>query len=421
MRRIVYFLVGLVFVAPAQRVTAQQPASDSTRAALFVFLDCNGPNCDFDHFRREITWVNWARDREDSDIHLLITTEDTGGGGDRYTLDYIGRGTFGGVQKSRFYVSDPDDTDAEVRDALTRAIALGLVQYAETTSLASQLQIVYDQPETGAVQREEDDPWNLWVFRIGVDGSIEGEAQERAYSLDASFRADRVSENLKINFEVQGEYQREEFDELDEGQTFVNTSGEYDASLLVVWSLNERWSVGALTEITRSTFVNRDLGVAVGPAIEYNIFPYTESTRRALTFRYSVEFTAFDYELVTVEGRLDEAVLRHSLVVAADVQQPWGEIRGEVEGIQYLNDPATHRINTELRLEYRLFRGFGLDVSARVSRIKDQFFLPAGERTPEEILLRRRQRETNFRFDIGLGFSYRFGSRFANIVNPRLN
>jgi len=40
--------------------------------------------------------------------------------------------------------------------------------------------------------------------------------------------------------------------------------------------------------------------------------------------------------------------------------------------------------------------------------------------TEEEILLRRRQRETDFRFDAGVGLSFQFGSKFANIVNPRM-
>ena len=91
-----------------------------------------------------------------------------------------------------------------------------------------------------------------------------------------------------------------------------------------------------------------------------------------------------------------------------------------MEGIQYLHDPATHRINTDINVEWRLFRGFSLDVWGDFSRIKDQFYLPSGGLTPEEVLLRRRARESNYSYDIGLDFSYRFGSKFANIVNPRM-
>lgn len=402
-------------------VAGQETATDTTTQTVLVFLDCNAHNCDFDHFRREITWVNWVRDRQDADLHLLVTAQQTGGGGWQYTLDYLGRRSFEGVTKTKVFISDPDDTDTEIRDGLTRSIAVGLVQFVEATPLEPRLRVVYEAPEIAVLQREENDPWNLWVFRIGGEGSVDGESQQRGYSIEGYASADRVSEDFKINFGLSAEYDHEEFDELEDGVTFVNTSQDYAADLLMVWSMGAHWSAGGRTHVNRSTFLNRDLAVFAGPALEYDIFPYNESTRRAITFLYSVELASFDYELVTVEGKTKEVLPRHSLLISAAVQQPWGEIFGSVEGIQYLHDPATHRINTELDIEYRLFRGLDLEISAEFSRIKDQFYLPATDLTPEEILVRRRQRETDYRFDFGIGFSYRFGSKFANIVNPRMD
>jgi hypothetical protein len=415
---VIAFAVGL---SAPHTVVAQAPEQPEVPQALSVFMDCNARNCDSDHFRREITWVNWMRDRQDGDLHLLITSQQTGGGGTRYTLDYLGRGPLEGVEKSLSYVSDADDTDSEVREGLTRTIALGLVQFVETTPVAPRLRVVYAPTETSVIRRDERDPWNLWVFRVGADGSIEGDSLERGYSLESSASADRVSEDMKINVRVSGDYNRDEFDDLEEGEKYVNTSEDYSASVLTVWSLTDRWSLGGRADASRSTFLNNDLTVSGGPTVEYNIFPYRESTRRSITFRYSIEVAAFNYGQVTVEGKLNEVLPRHSLMIAAALQQPWGEIFGSVEGIQYFHDLATHRINTNLDVEYRLFRGLSLDVSGRFSRIKDQFYLGAEDLTPEEILLRRLERETPYRFEIGIGFSYRFGSKFANIVNPRMS
>jgi hypothetical protein len=86
-----------------------------------------------------------------------------------------------------------------------------------------------------------------------------------------------------------------------------------------------------------------------------------------------------------------------------------------------LHDPKVHSINTFAFFEYRLFRGLNFNLSGSFSRIKDQFYLPAEGLTDEEILLRRRARETDYRFSTRVGFSYRFGSKFANIVNPRMD
>ncbi|UCC85204.1 MAG: hypothetical protein JSW46_09935 [Gemmatimonadota bacterium] len=400
-------------------VAAQEPEADSAVQALSVFLDCNGRNCDFDHFRREITWVNWVRDRRDSDVHLLVTTQRTGGGGQHYTLDYLGQGVYAGLEKSLSYISDPDDTDAEVRDGLTQTIALGLVQFVETTALAPRLRVVYQAPEVAVVQREEQDPWNLWVFRLSFDGSLEGEELDNRYSISGGASADRVAEDLKVNFDLHGRYSRREIDFEEEGIE-VYEDWDYSANLLTVWSLSDHWSAGGTAGANASTRVNRDLALTAGPAIEYNIFPYHESTRRQLTFRYAIEAAAFWYMERTVEGKWSEVLPRHSLVIGAAVQQPWGEINGSLRGTQYLHDLETHSITAFAELEYRLFRGFNFDIDVQVSRVKDQFYLSAAGIDPEDVYLRRRARETNFRYELGIGFSYRFGSKFANVVNPRM-
>jgi len=413
------FLPILGLASLATDLNAQDMTASRRSDAIFVFEDCNAPNCDFDHFRREITWVNWVRDRRDADVHLLVTSQSTGGGGREYTIDYVGRRGFEGATKSLSYISNPNDTDAEVREGLTRTIALGLVQFVESTSLAPRLRVVYEQPEVPLLGQEEHDPWNLWVFRLSGNGSIEGEQTESGYSLRGSASADRVSEELKVQFGLSGRYNHTETD-LEEGDRYVYTSEDYTASLLMAWSLGPHWSLGGNANANRSTYFNRDLAVAVGPTVEFNIFPYSESTRRSITFRYSLEVASFNYELETVEGKTKEILPRHTLLISSAVQQPWGEVFGAVEGIQYLHDPKTHRINVNLNLEYRLFRGLNLDLFGSFSRIKDQFYLPAAELTQEEILTERRQRETDYRFDFGAGFSYRFGSKFANIVNPRM-
>jgi len=411
---------ALFTILLAASLAAQEPPAATTTQSLSVFLDCNGRNCDRDHFRREIAWVNWARDRNDGDVHLLITTQATGGNGSQYTLDYIGLSNFDGVDKSLSYTSEANDTDAEVRDQLTQTIALGLVQYAENTSAAPRLQISYRPLRAGApTQVDEDDPWNLWMFRVSVNGNIEGEAAQSSYSFGGSGSADRVTEDLKINLDLRGEYEHETYETTD-GSENSYVDEDYSANLLMVWSLGNNWSAGGKANASRSTYENRDLALSIGPAIEFNFFPYSESTRRSVTLRYSVEVVSFNYEEITVEGEMEEVLPRHSLILSSAVQQPWGDINGSVEAIQYLHDLATHRINVSGRIEYRIFRGLNLTLGGSFSRIKDQFYLSAAGIEDDDILLERLDRETDFSYDVRAGFSFVFGSKFANIVNPRM-
>lgn len=398
---------------------AQEPAP--AEEALSVFLDCQTRHCDFDHIRREVDFVNWVRDREDAGVHVLITAEATGGGGRAFSLAFLGRRGFAGRADTLAYTSRNTDTDAEVRDGLTRTIALGLVRYAAQTAVAPRLHVAY-APLTGAVVQAApaDDPWNFWTFRVGLNGSVEGEAQQDEWSVRGSVSASRTTEASKIQVGASGRYNREAF-VLEDSSTFVNISERYSADVLAVWSMGPHWSVGVAADANRSTFSNQDLSVSGGPAIEYNIFPYAQSTRQQLSILYRVEGSAFDYQETTVAGRLSELRARHRLTVSAAVRQHWGQVHGSVQGTQYFHDLGVHRIDTFGGVELRLFRGFTFNAFVEFSRIKDQFSLPAAGLTEEEILVQRRERETDFRFDLNLGFSFRFGSKYANVVNPRMN
>ncbi|MEA2104866.1 MAG: hypothetical protein U9P79_09545 [Candidatus Cloacimonadota bacterium] len=54
-----------------------------------------------------------------------------------------------------------------------------------------------------------------------------------------------------------------------------------------------------------------------------------------------------------------------------------------------------------------------------ISRVHDQISLPAGDVTPEELLLKQRELETQYTYWGSIGLTYSFGSIYNNIVNPR--
>ena len=419
------FVVGLVLawlLTPG--VVSAQEAPVPSAEGLMVFFDCNAfMFCDFDHTRREIPFVNWVRDRQDADVHVLITQQQTGGGGWEMTLAFIGLGDHMGKEDTLLYVSDPTDTRAEVRDGLTQTLRLGLVRFVAPTAIGPRLQITYRPPQLAAdapaLGTEVHDPWDYWTFRIGANGSMSGEQLQSGYSVSGNASANRTTEDLKVSIGTYGRYSKNEW-ELSDGSIYENIQESYSASVLAVWSLGDHWSFGATADADRSTQRNLDFGTSAGPALEYNIFPYDESTRKAITFLYTAELATFNYEDSTVNGKLSEVLPRHRLSIGASVTQPWGNVYGSAGATQYLHDLAVHRIDTFAGFRIRLFRGLEFNASGNFSRIKDQFYLPAEGLTDEEILTRRRARETDYRFRFSMGFSFRFGSKFANVVNPRM-
>jgi hypothetical protein len=318
------------------------------------------------------------------------------------------------------YVSANTDTETEIRDGLVQTVKLGLMPFVAGTPVAHRLHITYEPPPVAQVGAPLEDPWNLWVFTTSVNGSLNGESEYRYLSGNASISANRTAENVKLNFRVSGRYSRSETDVPELDTTYVYTQERYTFSGLAVWSLSDHWSAGIQTSAEKYTYLNQDLALQAGPAIEYDIFPYAESTRRQVTFLYRVGVAAYNYSDVTVFDKTSEVRPIHNAEISAGIQQPWGNVNVSLEAFQFLHDLGQHRIDLFGSLGIRLFRGLNFNIFGEVSRVKDQLYLSGAGLTPEERLLRVRAFETDFYYYGSIGFSYRFGSKFANVVNPRM-
>src|SRR5512136_3185736 len=88
-------VLPVVLAASPQSQAAQANIDELKKTALKVFLDCD--SCDLEYIKTEITFVNYVRDRNEAQVHILITTQSTGGGGREYTLSFSGQHEFRGV------------------------------------------------------------------------------------------------------------------------------------------------------------------------------------------------------------------------------------------------------------------------------------------------------------------------------------
>jgi hypothetical protein len=212
---------------------------------------------------------------------------------------------------------------------------------------------------------------------------------------------------------------RQRFDVADD-ETVTPRSHTLSLRGLAVRSLTDHWSTGVTGSALRSSFLNYRLRTRFGPGVEYDVFPYSESTRRLLTIFYSVGLQTLAYREETLLGHLTEVRPDHQLQATLTLLQPWGTAFVGAGASQYLTMTRSYRLTAEASLDVRLSRGLAFDVSTHISQRRDQINLPRGDATDEEILLQLRELETDYEYGIAVGFSYTFGSIFNNVVNPRL-
>ena len=84
--------------------------------------------------------------------------------------------------------------------------------------------------------------------------------------------------------------------------------GDWSLDSLVVKSLGEHWSAGFTSALTSSTYSNQRRVANFNPAIEYDFFPYSESSQRSLTIQYAAGPSHYEYAEITIYGKLAETM-----------------------------------------------------------------------------------------------------------------
>ncbi len=409
-------LSSLPAPAPAQQSPAPPPP-------LRVFLDCEVTGCDPNYFRTEIPFVDYVRDRQDAQLHILATSETTGGGGEAYVLDFIGKRDLSALADTVRFSVPQGSTQDDRRKQISRALKLGLMRFVLRTGDISRFNVTYaaPAPATAALAvAPTTDRWNYWVFRSRAGSNFNGEKTQRSVNLNGSQSANRTTEALKIRLSLNGGYNESKFT-FGNGSRFANYAHSYGASELVVKSAGPHWSIGQRSSVSASTFLNQKLAVRSGPAVEYDLFPYKESSRRQLTFQYSAGLSSVRYQDTTIFGKISETHPEQSLVTSLGLTQPWGSVTAVLTGASYLDDLSKNRLELFNSADVRIFKGLSFNLFLSTALIRDQLYLRKGGATDQEVLTRRRQLATSYRYFGGFGLTYTFGSIFNSIVNTRFD
>ena len=372
--------------------------------------------CNKDFIKIEIEFVNYVRDRQEADIHILITSQRTGGGGREYTLAFIGQRDFAGVNDTLLFVSDQTDSDDDTRIKLVDILKLGLVRYIARTPLRESLVVSFKQSAVNS-QQQIMDKWNKWVFSIDMNTFLNGQQTTTSLFFWGSLSARRVTEEWKSEISTNMNYSEDNFKFNGTTITSISRSKSFDS--YVVKSVTDHWSFGISTEYYSSTFSNIDHNAKMQAGIEYNIYPYSESTRREFRFTYLIGPQFRNYTEETIFLKTEEKLLEEEFSISLELIKTWGTLNGTLEASHFFHDFSKNKLQLFGNLSLKIVNGLSFRMNGRISRVRNQLSLPKGSLSIDDVLLRRKELKTQYNYWGSVGLSYSFGSIYSPIVNPR--
>ncbi|MFT6808592.1 MAG: hypothetical protein ACJA01_001818 [Saprospiraceae bacterium] len=382
-----------------------------------VFLDCQ-TNCFTNFLRQEIQYINYVRDRQDADIYILATFQNASAGAREIQLIYLYEGFESLGSDTIRYIREANISDLQEMNIFKNKFKRGLLPALVKSDLIDQISFNVNYEETQLDTATILDPWNFWSFNLSLNLNISGEKSFNEQGFYSRASASRITADNKTILSSWYNIDESTFT-LSDGEEVDSENERFGLFVQWVESMGPHWGWGFRSFVGSSTFGNMDFEGSFKPAIEYNIYPYSESSTQRFSFLYSVGIIYNNYAQATVFDKLEESLLRHGLDVEYEVTQPWGDIEFNVEFDQFLKDISLFSLSLNPELELNLVKGLRLQFGGEISYIGDRINITKGDISAQDIILQNRQLDTSYSYYTYFGFNFRFGSKNNNVVNSR--
>ena len=255
----------LALSVPVSAAAAEQTAP-AKREVVRVFLDCD--RCDEEYLRRKSPSSITSGTVRTRTLHVLVTTQGTGGGGTQWTLQFIGIG-LNLSNQTLTYNSPQTATSDEVRSGFAEVFKVGLRALRRAELIADRLRVTSRSPKGPTRPRPSRIPGLLdlpreWRRQLQrgrvVDGAIRrlfGEPDDGCVAHLA--RGERQLPRQRVRAGRR----------LDVPQRVPQSQRRGG---ILVKSLTQHWSLGGIGGA--NTFQNFALKTRIAPGIEYDIYPY---------------------------------------------------------------------------------------------------------------------------------------------------
>jgi len=384
---------------------------------LKVYLDCWG--CDDDFLQREMSYIDFFRDAKSANLHIIVKGERGSSGGEIVTFRFIGVEEFEGVENTLALDVPANTSEALERKLYLEVLKKGVYAYIIRTKTNDMVSLSYSENETDKKEIEKD-KWNNWAFRTSIGGYFSGEESYSNSNSYVSLSANRITAESKFtsNFYINSSISKYKFE--NDPDVAVENKSKY-ANMTYVKSRGEHFSIGAKANYSQATFMNYDGSYKLSPCVEYNLFPYSESSEHRLSLLYGVSANHNDYTDTTVYLKTSENFASHLFELIYNNSQTWGSFSFSINGNQILDKDDLRKYNVRIssRTDWNITKGLSLNYSAYINFDRAQIHLPLNGATYEEIILRQKELESNYFYYMYFGISYTFGYMKNNVVNPR--
>jgi hypothetical protein len=397
------------------------------QSRLKVFIDCPGGWCDMQFIRSEINIVDFLHINNAADVHVLITAQNTGSGGDQYQLIFFGQHYFKNQQDTLRFATQPNTTEFEKRDQLLKFIKTGLVPFIAKTSAVINMQINLKAGDTilqgSSGYARTKDPWNAWVFRMGGDVNFNTDANYNNTNYNTNFSVNRITDKSKIGLGFYLNRNRSAFEYEDSGimKKLIVSNHSWSVNQYFVKTVNKHWSLAYEIKYNQNTFSNNKGRAFLRIAGEYNIFPFKDANNKLLTLSYGLTGRMNSYYDTTIFNENRENLYGHRATAYLSLNQKWGNTSAGITYQNYFRDWKLFNLGMDIYINVRITGGLSFYLLAFGGLTRDQVFLVKGDATPEVVLTRRRQLASGYNVYTSFGISYQFGSKLNNVVNPRFD
>lgn len=254
------------------------------------------------------------------------------------------------------------------------------------------------------------------MYQASTYGSFSGSETYKNASFSASFSANRETDKWKTGGQISYNKNVDTYIDTSSKTKFVREGRDGNFDILKV--VNKHWAAGAEAGYSNSLYSNVRAFYKIRPKVEYSVFPYSKFNTERIVLQYLIGPNSLNYYDTTVYFKEHEWQIQQSAYLIASFTKPWGAINMGIFYSSYLSDFSKDNLSFNGAVSWKIVKGLNFAIWGNYGLVHDQINLRKGNATRDELLVRTRELKSNYNYNLGIGFSYRFGSILNNFINP---